>query len=219
MQDAFGHILTLGDWVELLFTHYDKGQQFPPGILGEILSSYIGAVGGDKIFIEIPTGQRFWIKTQHVGYVKSANRQTNQASQPAPAKKMYDAKGKELQPGDNVILIVSHFDQKTNVSFQKGAIGYAISRHSQSADLIRVNFGGQRMWIDISEIEFHSPARTTVRQLAQAMKRPAPETVKKSDGCPQCGGPLEYWGGAKDFCPQCKMAARYMKLPAKPSSV
>jgi len=209
MQDAFGHILALGDRVELLHNHYDNGQQFPPGIRGKILSSRIGALGGDKIFIEIPTGQRFWIKTQHVGYVKSQNQQTNRGNQSAQsALKMYDAKGQELQPGDNVILIISHHDQNTH--FPKGTIGIAIRRHSQSADTIRVNFGGQRIWVGGFEIEFHSPAAPTVRQLGVPMKRPAPETVKKSDGCPQCGGPLEWFGGG-DYCSQCKQPVWTMR--------
>lgn len=201
MQDAFGRILTLGDWVELLFIHYLRGQPFPPGIMGKILSSQIGAVGGDKIFIEIPTGQRFWIKTQHVGYVKSPNQQANQGSQSAPALKMYDANNQEFQRGDKVILLISHHDQNTH--FPKGTIGIAIRRHSQSADTIRVDFGGQKTWVGSFEIEFHASAAPTVRKLGAPMKRPEPPTVKKSDGCPQCGGKLEYFGGG-DYCNQCK---------------
>jgi hypothetical protein len=115
---------------------------------------------------------------------------------------MHDATGKTICSGDRVRLSQGYW--QNGISYPAGTVGVYQNQKAGPGFLIAlVQIGAETVEVSSMDIVFVSRgAQTNLVFGSSKAKDPV---------CPQCGSPLEYFGGADDFCPKCKMAARYIK--------
>jgi hypothetical protein len=198
MKDARGVYIKVGNWVELRFNQYLGGNCFPAGLSGLIVGERTTVANGDEVEIDI-IGQKLWVKAAHVELKKynRLNQQAVKASSLVQTVPMRDAYGMELFPDDLAALIAAH-PGRNNYSI--GTVGRIIRQHSNDPNLIRVKFGGKKVWVLPFEIEFKIRLGAGTRPLGASMAR-----LKTSDipRCLVCRSELQYLQGV-DYCSQCR---------------